>query len=400
MTKTKEAEKTVIAAEAPAENLPAALRLRLPYPKALGEYAGIDSRQWGVLIDAVWPGAKTVEGVCLAISYCKARNLDPMKRPIHIVPIYSKALGREIEGIWPGIAEVRITATRTGVYAGKDAAEFGAEILKTFRYVDDRNDSVKKELEVIFPEWCRVTVYKIVHGQRCAFVGPKVYWAETYATESRFSEIPNEMWADRRSGQLEKCAEAAALRAAFPEELGDTYVAEEMNGKVIDGAPSGAIAAAAESGEMIPPRPTRETAFDQGAAQKKKPEPKSKAEKAEPKGDPRPEPPTEAEVVQENTRSEPVTVEAKLHPDSEPAANAEPSKMFVAAEKMVAGLISGLADLKTEELDEMKRRGRTSIDSLEGMDDDERDVLRGRWTTAILEVTRDRNKKKSGARVK
>jgi hypothetical protein len=45
------------------------------------------------------------------------------------------------------------------------------------------------------------------------------------------------MWRRRTRGQLDKCAEAAALRAAFPEELGNDYSAEEMEGQVIDHAP-------------------------------------------------------------------------------------------------------------------------------------------------------------------
>jgi L-fucose mutarotase/ribose pyranase (RbsD/FucU family) len=45
------------------------------------------------------------------------------------------------------------------------------------------------------------------------------------------------MWVKRPHGQLLKCAKAASLRAAFPEEA--DYTAEEMEGKVIeaDGMP-------------------------------------------------------------------------------------------------------------------------------------------------------------------
>ena len=43
------------------------------------------------------------------------------------------------------------------------------------------------------------------------------------------------MWGKRPRGQLDKCVEAAALRKAFPEELGNVYAAEEMEGRTIDG---------------------------------------------------------------------------------------------------------------------------------------------------------------------
>ncbi|MGJ2639770.1 recombinase RecT, partial [Salmonella enterica subsp. enterica serovar Paratyphi A] len=46
--------------------------------------------------------------------------------------------------------------------------------------------------------------------------------------------VPNSMWAKRPYGQIDKCVEAAALRKAFPEELANTYAAEEMEGRTID----------------------------------------------------------------------------------------------------------------------------------------------------------------------
>ena len=45
------------------------------------------------------------------------------------------------------------------------------------------------------------------------------------------------MWSNRPVGQLEKCAEAGALRRAFPEEIGNALAAEEMEGQhTLDGA--------------------------------------------------------------------------------------------------------------------------------------------------------------------
>lgn len=398
--KTKDKAKTADAppAQAPAENLPAVFRLRLPYPKALGEYANIDQRQWGVLIDAIWPSAKTVEGVCMAINYCKSRNLDPFKKVVHVVPMTTKTKGqdgkdvyREIESVWPGIAEVRITATRTGIYAGKDAAEFGPDITKTFKHVDDRNDEVKKEKEVTFPEWCRITVYKIVQGVRCAFVGPKVYWEEAYATENRFSEVPNEMWADRRSGQLEKCTEAAALRAAFPEELGGELTAEEMYGRVIDHVPANAATADVETGEMTPPRPDK-SAFARNFEDKGKPaakaEVKSETQTAKGGGDPRPEPPAEGDAVVTKPveQTEPET-------DEEEVEDGETTDAFDDAEKRMLTYAGTVAESK--DLDDFKVQGRALIDSFKTLSEDEVQALRGQFTRLVLEETRARSKKGS-----
>lgn len=202
---------------------------RLPYHPAIQERFGIDQASWRALTDAVFPSASTTDAVILALSYCKARKLDPFKKPVQIVPMWDKKRKQLVDTVWPGIGELRTTAFRTGQYAGRDAAIFG--------------DMIETQLDgvnVIFPEWCEVVVYRILHGVRCAFHGPRVHWLETYATKDRDSKAPNSMWAKRPNGQLEKCAEAAALRAAFPEELGNEYAAEEMEGKVIDAEAMGA----------------------------------------------------------------------------------------------------------------------------------------------------------------
>jgi hypothetical protein len=106
------------------------------------------------------------------------------------------------------------------------------------------------EITLTFPEWCEVTVYRLVGGVRCAFTEP-VFWEEAYSRSSSRSELPTDMWAKRPRGQLHKCAKAASLRAAFPEEA--TYTAEEMAGKVIESDAVGlAPHAATPAREPIP----------------------------------------------------------------------------------------------------------------------------------------------------
>lgn len=191
---------------------------------------GLTRQQFRVLTNAIWPGAEETS-VLLAFDYCKSRGLDPFKKPVQIVPVWSGKLQKMVDGFWPGIAEIRITASRTNVYAGKDETVFGPEIVETFEYEEKGK---KKTLTLKYPEWAQVTVYRVVAGVRSSFVGPKVIWKETYATASRNTDKPNYMWSKRPYGQLEKCSEAAALRTAFPEELGSVYSVEEMEGKAID----------------------------------------------------------------------------------------------------------------------------------------------------------------------
>lgn len=54
---------------------------RLPYPgPAVSERFGVDKSMWKALVEAVFPLAKSPDAVVLALSYCKARNLDRRRR--------------------------------------------------------------------------------------------------------------------------------------------------------------------------------------------------------------------------------------------------------------------------------------------------------------------------------
>lgn len=185
----------------------------------------IDTAVWTTLQNSVFPGAKD-ESILLAVDYCKARKLDILKKPCHIVPMQVTLSGqRDNNGndrkIWrdvimPGIYEQRITAFRTGQMAGQDEPVFG-------------NTVAFKGIEA--PEWCRVTVYRFINGERCAFSHTE-YFSEACST-TRDGSL-NSMWRKRPRGQLAKCAEAGALRKAFPDELGGVITADEVNEEPIN----------------------------------------------------------------------------------------------------------------------------------------------------------------------
>lgn len=178
------------------------------------------------LSNSVYPGASELS-IAMALSYCRVNHLDPFLKPVHIVPMSVKVPGTRSQYRWrdvlmPGIADYRIKASRSGEYLGKSAPEFGPVV--------EYNLAGTK---VSVPEWCRITVRRFVKAHVAEFTAEE-YWLENYATAGRDTLAPNHMWQRRARGQLAKCAEAQALRMAFPEFNGGMPTAEEMEGRFLD----------------------------------------------------------------------------------------------------------------------------------------------------------------------
>ena len=191
---------------------------------------GIDEALWNALCNTVFPGANP-DSVLMAWDYCKARGLDILLKPVHLVPMQVTD-ARTKDKAWrdvpmPGIGMYRIQADRSGNYAGADEPVFGPDVTEEFQ--DPYNQSVK--IKVTYPQWCKYTVYKMIDGQRVTFHALE-RWKENYATQSSKTECPNAMWRKRPYAQLAKCTEAQALRKAWPE-IGSEPTAEEMEGKEI-----------------------------------------------------------------------------------------------------------------------------------------------------------------------
>ena len=194
---------------------------------------GIDEPTWNALKSTIYPGAKD-DSIIMAVDYCRARKLDPMLKPVHLVPMQVTVKGATKaadQKVWrdvpmPGIGLYRIQADRSGNYAGAEEPEFGPTIAGDFTSYDNR------KVIVSYPEWCKFVVTKIVSGEERRFVA-KEYWLENYASVSSALDAPNAMWAKRPFAQLAKCAEAQALRRGWPE-IGSDLTAEEMAGKTFD----------------------------------------------------------------------------------------------------------------------------------------------------------------------
>lgn len=192
-----------------------------------------DPALFRVLKETLYPGAQDTS-VSMVLDYCRAARLDPMTKPVHIVPMYDSKLRCMKDVVMPGIGFYRTQASRTGEYVGIGEPEFGPEVTKTFtgttEYDDRRGGKTTKTIDatVAYPLWCKVTIFRFIAGEPRAFTAME-FWDENYATQGK-TDVPNSMWQKRRYGQLVKCTEAQALRKAFPE-LGSVPTADEMEGK-------------------------------------------------------------------------------------------------------------------------------------------------------------------------
>lgn len=176
-----------------------------------------------VLQSSLYPGA-AMDSIRMVISYCKAAGLDPMQKPVHIVPMWDKHSRSMRDVIMPGVNLYRIQAARSGQFAGISEPEFGPDITATLG-----------GQQITYPEWCRVVVRRQLASGHIADFTAREYWMENYAVKGgqEKSIAPNAMWTKRPRGQIAKCASAQALRAAFPE-IAAQYTHEEMAGKTLN----------------------------------------------------------------------------------------------------------------------------------------------------------------------
>lgn len=140
----------------------------------------------------------------LAVFFHQAQRsgLDPFARQIYLIGRNNRRENRVDYTIQVGIDGLRLTADRTGTYAGSDRPVF-----------HDWADPDERCAEV--------TVYKIVQGVRVAYTGV-AYWSE-------YQQPHSPMWKRMPRNQLAKCAESQALRKGWPANLAGLYTHEEMD---------------------------------------------------------------------------------------------------------------------------------------------------------------------------
>lgn len=219
-------------------------------------------------------GMRNVDPATLAVfmHVCRRTGLDPFLRQICLIKRREK-----IDGAWVDKWTVQVQIDGFRVVRDRVAARLGVTVDYEDSIWYDRDGNERKVwLDDGPPAACSLTVLK--NGHRFPAVVRYKALVQTKADGD-----PNAMWTRMDAEQLEKCAEAKALRRAFPNDLGDVYVADEL--------PPDTGAPANGNGHQVAPRTVQGAVEAQAHTRAPQPAPAPAAEWDDPlPGEPAPEP--------------------------------------------------------------------------------------------------------------
>lgn len=173
-----------------------------PAQQAVLQQSGIDNQVTGAELSAF-------------LHLCQRTRLDPFSRQIYLIGRWDSRQQRKVYTPQTSIDGYRVIAHRV---VAEQSASLGYE---DTLWCDQNGQWRDVWLPDAPPSGVKVTVIR--NGQRFSAVALFREYVQTGKGDK-----PVGLWGKMPAGQLAKCAEALALRKAFPHDLAGVYTAEEM----------------------------------------------------------------------------------------------------------------------------------------------------------------------------